>query len=100
MPSVYMSLRAPAHVCTLSAPEVILCFQSRALGPTGTLLTILPEPEESTARFPSLTRGTLPFSTFSTLNPSQQSPGSSQAPGTGGDGAQWDAPAAAVAPPR
>ncbi|XDA77095.1 hypothetical protein R6Z07M_007205 [Ovis aries] len=58
------------------------------------------EPGKSAARFVSLIRGTLPSSTFSTLNPSQQSPGSSQAPGTGGDGAQWDVPAAAEAPPR
>ncbi|KAF5913260.1 hypothetical protein HPG69_016876 [Diceros bicornis minor] len=80
--------------------NVVLCSRSLPLCPLRPLLTAPPWAGRVCGPLPSLTHGTLPCSTFSTLNPSQQSPGSSQAPGTGGCRAQWGAPAAAAAPPR
>lgn len=95
-----VSLRAPAHVRTSARP--LRWSSSPAAEPSGQAGPRSPPlagPGRSAAPTLSLNLGTLPSSTFSTLNPSQQSPGSSQAPGTGGYDDQWGAPAAAEAPP-
>lgn len=99
-PSPCQSLCAPAHVCTSVCPEYDPLFPESGLPSSQAPGHHLSPGRESAARFPSFNLGTLPSSTFSTLNPSQQSPGSSQAPGNGGDGAQWGTPAAAATPPR
>ncbi|XP_010827701.1 PREDICTED: histone deacetylase complex subunit SAP30L [Bison bison bison] len=72
--TVPLRLRPRLYFCP---PKVILCPRSRVLRPAGTPLTIPPRARKVCG----------------------PSPGSSQAPGTGGDGAQWNVPAAAEAPP-
>lgn len=87
------------RLCFCPPPKVILCSWSLDLCPAWPQLTNPAQARRVYGPVPLPQSRTLPSSTFSTLNPSQQSPGSSQAPGTGGGGLQWGAPAAVVAPP-